>query len=95
MTDDIQFEDLHPLYQSIVNIIGLENTLKLGKEFGGEEIYFPKLEGSAFIENRNRKIIMEFKGHNKRELARKYRLTSKRVCQIVKSGKEIVVDTEI
>ncbi len=84
MSENFQIEDFDPFYQTLSKIIGFENAVKLGKEFQGEDIYFPKLKGGTFKENRNRKIIQEFKGHNARQLARKYDLTIQRIRDIVK-----------
>jgi Mor family transcriptional regulator len=81
-----RIEDLHPLYQQIARLIGLENAVRLGREFGGENIYFPKIDShmSPQKKQRDRSIRGEFNGHNYMELAKKYGLTSNQIRKIVK-----------
>lgn len=83
MENDIRLDDLHPTYQQIVRVIGIENTVKLGKELGGEQFYLPKLD-MCLARVKKRKIIEEFKGGNYKELAMKYRVTSFWVRDIIK-----------
>lgn len=63
----IKVEELPSIYQAIARIIGLENTLRLGKEIGGDQIYFPKLDyqSSPFIKARNRQIVQDYKDGQK------------------------------
>ena len=58
----IRFEDLNPLYQDISRIIGMETTIKLGLELGGETLYFPRLDRGtgALIKARKRQIFDEY-----------------------------------
>ncbi len=81
-------DDLHPTYQGLVKLIGLENTLKIVKEFGGGEIYFPTIREQSKAA-RNRKICAEYKIHNGRKLASKYDLSHKQIKNIVKEGKKL------
>lgn len=83
MENEIRLDDLHPTYQQIARVIGIENVVKLGNEFGGESFYLPKLDVCLGIV-RKRKIIEEFKGGNYVEIARKYGVTSAWVRQIIK-----------
>lgn len=83
MENNVCLEDLHPTYQQIARVIGIENTLKLGREFSGEQVYLPKLN-NCISRERNRKIVEEFKGGNYGELARKYGVTSFWVRNIIK-----------
>jgi Mor family transcriptional regulator len=62
--------------------VGLEATLALGREFGGMSLYLPKIESALRIW-RDQNIRREFTGANIPELAKKYRLTSARVRQIL------------
>lgn len=83
MENNIQFEDLHPTYQLVARVIGVDNAIKLGKELGGEQFYLPKLD-ACLAGVRERKIIEEFKGGNYRELAVKHGVTSRWVRDIIK-----------
>jgi Mor family transcriptional regulator len=73
---------LPEIYQDIVNTVGLDGALALGREFGGMSLYLPKIE-SALRSWRDINIRREFTGANIPELARRYRLTSARVRQIL------------
>lgn len=86
MESTILLEDLHPAYQQLAGVVGAENAIKLGKELGGEQFYFPKI-GTGLAKVRNRKIIAEFKGGNYVELARKYGVTSVYVRNLIKNNK--------
>ncbi|TVL96027.1 MAG: hypothetical protein CV087_23985 [Candidatus Brocadia sp. WS118] len=86
MENDIRPNDLPPVYQQIARVIGIENTVKLGKEFGGEPFYLPKLD-TCLARVKRRKIIEECKGGNYGELARKYGVTSSWVREIVREHK--------
>lgn len=75
--------DLLPeIYQDIVRMVGLPAALELGREFGGMNLYLPKIE-SALRGLRDQNIREEFTGANIRQIARKYRLTCARVRQIL------------
>lgn len=83
---DIKMEELHPMHQQIAKIIGVENTLKLAKEIGGEQIYIPKLTShySPLLRERDRKIAAEFGTMPVIQLARKYGITSRWVYESVR-----------
>ncbi|TLD40612.1 MAG: hypothetical protein JETT_3110 [Candidatus Jettenia ecosi] len=83
MENDIRPDDLHPTYQQICRVIGIENTVKLGKELGGEQFYLPKLD-MCLARVKKRKIIEEFNGSNYKELAMKHGFTSFWVRYIIK-----------
>lgn len=84
---DIPVETLPEIYQEIVEMVGLEAALELGKVFGGMSLYLPKIE-SALRGWRDLNIRREFTGTNIPQIARKYRLTSTRVRQILWSPKQ-------
>lgn len=83
MENNIRLEDLHSTYQQIARVIGIENAVKLGGEFGGEQFYLPKID-VCLARIRARKIIEDFKGGNYLEMARKYGVTSNYVRQLIK-----------
>lgn len=99
--NSIPLEELHPTYQQLARIIGLDNVLKLAREIGGEQIYLPKIDSnkSPFIAARNRRIIEEFKtsGATVADLARKYKLTRGNIYEIIGRVKEARpnVETEV
>ncbi len=79
---DIRMEDLPEDLQAIAGLIGMDAVLLLCAQFGGERIYFQKLD-SIVAAARDRDIVAEFDGRNHLELARKYNLTSTRIRQIL------------
>ncbi len=81
---EISLADLHPTYRKMAAVIGIENTLALGREFGGMSIYFPKVRAAILLKSRHQTIIREFNGRNYAELARKHHLTEAWVREIVK-----------
>lgn len=82
----MDIKHLHPLYQTIAKIIGDENALKIGKEFGGENIYFPKIDShmSPVVKLRNQEIFEKFNEKSVKELAAKYGLTRSRIYKIIR-----------
>jgi len=80
--EEIPINLLPEIYQDLAGTVGLEATLALGREFGGMSLYLPKIE-SALRSWRDINIHREFTGANIPQLAKKYRLTSARVRQIL------------
>jgi len=78
---------LPEIYQDLAGMVGLEAALMLGREFGGMSVYIPKIE-TSLREWRDENIRRDFTGGNIRQLARKYRLTSTRVRQILGGTRE-------
>ena len=83
---DIKQEDLPHAYQEIAKIIGFEAVLKLGQEFGGQQLYLPKLDGVLTRISR-RKILEELKTHTGSisTLARKHKLSFRTVYDIIEA----------
>lgn len=84
---DVHFLDLNPEYREIAECIGLEPFMKLCWYSGGTCFYVPALD-SVLTEARNRKIRMEFDGTNTRKLAMRYKLTDRRIRDILKEGRK-------
>lgn len=83
--DEIKLSELPEVYQTIAELIGLENMVLLAETFDGEYVYFPKIESLRRF-SRNRKIVEEFNGANYKALAQKYALTETHVRAIVKES---------
>ncbi len=66
-------------YHRIARIIGVDATLKLARELGGERIYLPKLTTVT----RDEEIRQRYDGYNIRELAREYGLSERWIRKIV------------
>lgn len=73
------------LYCTIAKAIGVGNLLRLAKIIGGSNFYLPIEEG-LLRPLRDKKIVEEYNGYNKRELAKKYGITSRMVQNIVASN---------
>ncbi len=78
---EIKEDDLKDTCLEICELIGFNNTLKLIKNFGGSELYIPKIETIAKAK-RDVAICKEFNGYNYKTLARKYNLTERHVREI-------------
>jgi Mor family transcriptional regulator len=72
--NELNKEELPAIYSTIMNEIGLDNTLKLARMFSGQYVYFQKIE-TVERPLRDRKIRQEFNGYNYCELAKRYNLT--------------------
>jgi Mor family transcriptional regulator len=65
----------------------LHTALKLTIQFGGESIYFPKMD-TIIVKKRNKAIIDQFDGSNYRNLSRKYQLSTAHIRVIINEGKK-------
>ena len=68
----------------IIQLIGLDNYLKICEAFAGESIYIPKMKSAKIIE-RNKKIKSEFNGKNLYYLSQKYHICVRQVRRILKT----------
>ena len=67
-------EEFPRQYQELIRIIGLDATLALCREMGGDERYIPKTDLlEAYIQQE--RIRREWNGVNGRYLARKYKVS--------------------
>ena len=80
--EGVEIDSLPEVYEQIARLIGIESTLVLAELFGGEQVYFPKIE-TITRPMRDKKIIEEFDGYNFSELAKKYNLTKTHIRLIV------------
>lgn len=79
----ITIDDIPDDYKELAKEIGIENTIKVSILLGGYNTYIPKEE--YFIrKTRDKMIIREFDGYNRKALAAKYSLSEKRIRDIVK-----------
>lgn len=83
LVKETAIEDITDTYLPLVELIGLENVIKLCQYSMGDKIYFPKAERMVAAA-RNRRIKKEYNGHNLKELAQRYDLTTPQIVQIVK-----------
>lgn len=79
----LKYADLTEFQQELINNIGIEAFLTLCSLCGGTTIYVPKLN-NILRKARNRKIMYEFKGRSKKELATKYEITVRQIETILK-----------
>lgn len=88
LTQDLVPQEMHWL----VELVGMEQFLRILDMVGGENIYFPKRET---IERplRHRAICREFNGDNLRQLSRKYGLTERCIRNILRAGCKRTAET--
>lgn len=80
---EITIDSLPEEYQTVAEIIGMENALRLAEHFPSMRIYCPKFD-SLVRDRRDARIRDEFTGFNSRDLARKYRMSETWIREIVK-----------
>lgn len=74
------------VYRELVEIIGLEHTLKLHDFYSGQYLTFPKrVLKESYLHQR---IVEEYDGTNARHLARKYDYSYSWIMKVLKKHKE-------
>ena len=81
----MQASDFVPTYEEIAKTIGEEQTIKLYKNFRGQQITFPRRIYS--IEYVSRYVRDNYDGSNVRELARKFDYSERRIREFIKQNK--------
>ncbi len=69
-------------YPMLVEVIGLENTLKVAQRLSGLDLYFRKID-TLLQRKRDELIRRQFTGSNYRDLASKYGLSERWIREIV------------
>lgn len=81
---NIKPSDLAGIYKDIAELIGIEKTLLLHKEFQGQQITFPKkVFSKAYILNK----IQDDKPVDFKSIASEYGYTERRLRQIIKESR--------
>ena len=66
--------DYNGVYEELVELLGLENTLKIRKHFRGQQVNFPmRLYSKEYIEEY---LIKNYNGKNLKELSKKLDYTT-------------------
>ena len=79
-----ELDGLPEIYRELVDVVGLEAALRLARYLGGTQQYFPRYDRIELAE-RNRCIRAEFDGRNQRDLARRYRLTTRQIREVLRA----------
>lgn len=85
LEDKLKLEDIEEPYKTIAQKIGVDNLVKLAKQFGGMSIYIPKPD-TLLRQAKYTQIKKEFNGYNQAYLARKYNLSEKWIRNICGEG---------
>lgn len=72
----IRIQDLYGEQRDIAELIGLDNYIKMSKQFGGDSIYIQKYSEVVKIQ-RNSEIREKFNGYNSESLAKQYDLSER------------------
>ena len=76
-------EELPGDLQEVAEIIGVHHTLKLANRFRGSSVYFHNMD-ALLRKHRNKAIYKEYaQGVTAPKLARKYRLSTRRIWKIL------------
>ena len=81
-----KYEDMTEEQKMLIDTIGADCFMDLGRVYGGSYVYIPKND-NIVRSIRNRNIRNDFNGHNFKELAAKYGLTVARIRSIIKETK--------
>lgn len=85
----VQPSDLTGIYKDIAEVIGLEATFLLHKEFQGQQVTFPKkLYTKAYI---LQQLQQEKQPISIRTIASKYGYTERRIRQILKETERFIM----
>jgi Mor family transcriptional regulator len=88
MSTERVLERLRGDFKGLARIVGIDNALKISAEFGGLTIHIPKLD-TIRGEERDARIRQDYdEGAPVTKLARRYRLTKRRVYAILKGKGE-------
>jgi Mor family transcriptional regulator len=80
MNDDLDM--YNSVYKDLIELIGIECTLKIYSQYNGQQLSLPKrLYSKAYVE---RKVVEEYNGSNIKQLAKKYSYTERWVSGKVK-----------
>ena len=80
---EIKREDIPDNMINMLEIVGMENFLKIIKEYGGDALYIPYYK-SLKKKARNREIRKAYNGFNSRELSKIYGLSVSQIIRITK-----------
>jgi len=84
--NEITVDEVPDRYKPLVDVIGIDNIIRMSIIFGGTTMYFPK--SNMLVKSIRDKIIKrEFNGGNYKELARKYNLSESQVRNIINYSK--------
>ena len=81
--NDVNCQCYNQIYQDLIDLIGLESTLKIYSTYNGQQIFLPKrLYSKEYVE---KKIQKEYDGTNIKQLAKKYSYTERWVSGKIKN----------
>lgn len=83
MLKQVKYEDMTEEQQLLIDVVGMDGFVGLVQTCGGAYVYIPKRD-NLVRPIRNRNIRNEFNGHNFKELAVKYGLTTMQIRNIIK-----------
>ncbi len=85
----IIFECQNETVSELVQVLGIENTVRLIETFGGSQLYIPRLETLTKNEYRNSMIYTDcMNGMSYRAVAGKYGLSEMAIRKIIRSKTE-------
>lgn len=82
---DLGSLDLPEDIQTMIGLVGREDTVRLLQRFAGLQVFFPSLK-AAHARYRNIQIQRSFTGSNHKELARRFHLSVQSIYNIVRDA---------
>ena len=96
---NINMEELHPTYQMLAKVIGLDAAIKMGQEFAQQDIYFPSLYAltNSRREDRDNKIVAEYESgrFTVEQLGKKHKMSVMGIIGVLKRVKECSASSEV
>lgn len=85
LLDQLLLDDLKEPHRTIVELIGLDDLLKLVDFYGGSSIYIPQKRDFLKIKI-YKTVYREFDGNNIKRLAKKYDLSESTIYNIIRGN---------
>lgn len=87
LLDMISLDDIGEEMRELADMIGLPSFIELVKYAGGDSLYIPHPD-RLILNVRNKLIIAEFDGGNRKELARKWNMSVRNIHKITRQYRE-------
>lgn len=92
---DVKIEDLPEEMQTVADLIGIENVLKLSHYVDGGKMYVP-IHDTILRGARDRKIIKEYREKiNCKKISQKWNITEEQVRNILRDNGEIITGRRV
>lgn len=92
--EGVPLDKLPEQHRRLAELIGVEATVALCKEYGGTPLYIPKVD-ALIAAQRDQQIKAEYNGYNLDKLAHKYNLATRTVRRIIEGDPMQQIDGQM